>query len=268
MADGTGGLSSNHDHAAPFPASRAAFTDAARADALQRVNRPRRPWAAWLEWAKTFQVVILLSLAVRAVVVEAFKIPSGSMERTLLVGDYLLVNKLAYGAELPFTHARLPKLAPVRRGDVIVFQFPQDPAKNFVKRVVGVAGDTVAMRDGSLVVNGRRPAEAYARQGAAAADAGAEQFGWQRGFLAAAPADGRYLPSRHTWGPLVVPAAHVFVLGDNRDNSLDSRYWGFVPDSLIRGRPLFVYFSYDADSTTTAPWLSRIRWARLGERIE
>lgn len=264
MADGQAGPTAGHESAA----ARAAFTEAARAGALHRVNRRRRPWGTWLEWAKTFQVAILLSLVVRAVVVEAFKIPSGSMERTLLVGDYLLVNKLAYGAEVPFTHARLPRLQDVARGDVIVFQFPQDPDKHFVKRVVGVAGDTVAMREGTLLVNGARPAERYVQHGDPTSDAGAEQFGWQRGFLAAAPVDGRYLPSRNTWGPLVVPRAHVFVLGDNRDNSLDSRYWGFVPDSLIRGRPLFVYFSYDADSAATGPWLSRIRWARLGERIE
>ena len=252
----------------PPAGARPAFGEQARAGALARVNRRRRGWGHWLEWAKTFQVAILLSLVVRAVVVEAFKIPSGSMERTLLVGDYLLVNKLAYGAEVPFTHARLPKLADVRRGDVIVFQFPQDPEKHFVKRVVGVAGDTVAMRDGRLRVNGVEPSERYVQQGPDVGDAGAEQFGWQRGHLAAAPSGDRYLPSRHTWGPLLVPRGHVFVLGDNRDNSLDSRYWGFVPDTLIRGRPLFVYFSYDADSAATGPWLSRIRWARLGERIE
>lgn len=245
------------------------YGETARASALQRINRRRRTWGPWLEWAKTFQVAILCSLLVRAVVVEAFKIPSGSMERTLLIGDYLLVNKLAYGAEVPFTGSRLPPMAPVSRGDVIVFQWPEDPGKHFVKRVVAVAGDTVAMRRGQLLRNGALLDERYVQHTDLTADPTGDEFRWQRGFLARQPTLANpYRPSRNTWGPLVVPAQHVFVLGDNRDNSLDSRYWGFVPDSMIRGRPLFVYFSFAPDSLATGPWLSRIRWARLGERIE
>jgi signal peptidase I len=243
------------------------FSDAARAGALQRVNRRPRRWGVWLEWAKIFQVAILLSLVVRTLFVEAFKIPSGSMERTLLVGDFLLVNKLAYGAEVPFTGKRLPALSPVRRGDVVVFQWPEDPEKNFVKRVVGTAGDTVEMRRGALLVNGRRQVEQYASHNDPSGDPAVDDFRWQRMHLAASPRYG-YRPSRNTWGPLVVPPAHIFVLGDNRDNSLDSRYWGFVPDSMIRGRPLFVYFSYAPDTTARSAILERIRWARLGERIE
>jgi signal peptidase I len=245
-----------------------AFSEGARAEALHRANARRRPWGVWLEWAKTFQLAILCSLLVRAVVVEAFKIPSGSMERTLLVGDYLLVNKLAYGAEVPFTGSRLPPLSPMQRGDVVVFQWPEDPNKNFVKRVVALAGDTVAMRRGQLWLNGRLLDERYAQHTDLTADPSGDEFRWQRGYLATPPMAEPYRPSRNTWGPLVVPGRHVFVLGDNRDNSLDSRYWGFVPDSMVRGRPLFVYFSYAPDSLATGPWLSRIRWARLGERIE
>jgi signal peptidase I len=248
---------------------RRAYSEGARAGALDRINRRRRSWGPWLEWAKVFQVAILCSLLVRAIVVEAFKIPSGSMERTLLIGDYLLVNKLAYGAEVPFTGSRLPPLAPVAHGDVIVFQWPEDPDKHFVKRVVAVAGDTVAMRRGQLLRNGRSLDERYAQHTDLAADPSGDEFRWQREFLARQPTLANpYRPSRNTWGPLVVPREHVFVLGDNRDNSLDSRYWGFVPDSMIRGRPLFVYFSFAPDSLATGPWLSRIRWARLGERIE
>lgn len=254
----------HHDGNAPSPGG--PFSESARATALARANRPPRRFGAWLEWAKWLQLAVLLSISVRAVVVEAFKIPSGSMERTLLAGDFLLVNKLAYGAEVPFTRRRLPALGPVRRGDVIVFQWPEDPDKSFVKRVVGVAGDTVAMRRGVLSVNGAARDERYAQHTDPAGDPAGEEFTWQRGYLAGAGV--AYRPSRNTWGPLVVPAGHVFVLGDNRDNSLDSRYWGFVPDSLIRGRPLVVYFSFAPDSGARLPLLSRIRWARLGERIE
>src|SRR3990172_6262548 len=144
-------------HASP------SISDEERADALKRVNRPRgRVLRALWEWAKSFQVAILVFLFVRAFFVEAFKIPSGSMERTLLVGDFLLVNKLVYGAEVPFTGRRLPALREPRLGDVVVFQWPQDPTKNFVKRLVGMPGDTLSMEDGALVRNGRRIREQYA----------------------------------------------------------------------------------------------------------
>src|SRR3970282_408474 len=131
-----------------------------RAQALRRVNKSRGRLVRVLwEWAKSFQVAILVFLFVRAFIVEAFKIPSGSMERTLLVGDFLLVNKLVYGAEVPFTGKRLPAVRRPAVGDVIVFQWPQDPSKNFVKRLVGLPGDTLAMEDGRLVRNGRQVRE-------------------------------------------------------------------------------------------------------------
>lgn len=255
----------------PLPFSpRPAITDEQRAAVLERVNRPRaRRWAAWIEWAKSFQIAILLSLFVRAFVVEAFKIPSGSMEHTLLVGDFLLVNKLVYGAEVPFTGKHLPALHHPRHGDVIVFQYPVDPTKSFVKRLVGLPGDTVAMLRGNLVVNGVPLVERYVVHIDPDADPPADDFEWQRAFVTLDGAARRdYHPSRNNWGPLVVPPGHFFVLGDNRDNSLDSRYWGFVADSLLRGQPLFVYYSYVPDSAQRFVWLTRIRWNRLGERID
>src|SRR6186997_822208 len=133
-----------------------------RAEALRRVNKSRGGVLRVLwEWAKSFQVAILVFLFVRAFFVEAFKIPSGSMEKTLQVGDFLLVNKLVYGAEVPFTHKRLPRLRDPHRGDVIVFEYPEDPTKNFVKRLVAVPGDTVEMREGILIRNGASLAERY-----------------------------------------------------------------------------------------------------------
>ena len=238
-----------------------------RAQALRRVNRSGARWL-W-EWAKSFAIAFLLFLFVRAFFVQAFKIPSGSMERTLLVGDFLLVNKLVYGAEVPFTHRRLPALHAPRRGDVIVFQFPEDPTKDFVKRLVGTPGDTLSMADGTLFLNGRPQAERYVVHTDPDATTSEEDFRWQRDYLVstAEAAHTGYHPSRNNWWPLIVPAKSYFVLGDNRDNSLDSRYWGFVPDSLLRGRPMFVYYSYAPDSEHRFAWLSRIRWTRLGERI-
>jgi signal peptidase I len=251
----------------PATASPPLISDERRSVALAQLNRPRSRLTFLWEWTKIFQISVLLFLLIRTFLVEAFKIPSGSMERTLLVGDFLLVNKLVYGAELPFSHKRLPRLREPQRGDIIVFEWPEDPSKNFVKRLVGVPGDTLSMRDGVLWRNGTALAERYAVHTDPAMDPAGEEFQWQRNYLvreagaAAAPA------SRNNWGPLVVPKGNYFVLGDNRDNSLDSRYWGFVPDSLVKGRPFVIYYSYAPDTTKGFTWLTRVRWQRLGEQV-
>ncbi len=233
---------------------------------------PRRPrWRAlraFWEWSKSMATALVLFFLIRSFIVEAFKIPSGSMEGTLLVGDFLLVNKMVYGAEVPFTGARLPAVTAPRHGDVIVFRWPVDPSKDFVKRVVGVPGDTLGMVDGILQRNGRTVRERYVSHTEPGADPAGEEFRWQQRYLVPrTPAGVSYHPSRNNWGPLVVPREHLFVLGDNRDNSLDSRYWGFVPDSMVKGRPLLVYFSYAPDSARAAPFLTNVRWHRLGTRI-
>jgi signal peptidase I len=240
-----------------------------RAEALRRVNRsPGQHWGLFLEWAKSFTIAIVLFLFVRTFLVEAFKIPSGSMEKTLLVGDFLLVNKLVYGAEVPFTGKHLPAIRHPQRGDVIVFQWPVDPSKNFVKRLVGVPGDTLEMKFGDLYVNGlRQDEQRYVTHSEPEADPIAVDFEWQKKYLVRTAEAAGAPPTRNNWGPLVVPPDEYFVLGDNRDNSLDSRYWQFVPDSLIRGRPMFVYYSYDPDSLDRMSWLTRIRWTRIGERV-
>lgn len=224
----------------------------------------RRIARGLFEWAKSVSLALLLFLFLRAFLVEAFKIPSGSMESTLLVGDFLLVNKLVYGAEVPFTGTRLPAIREPKNGDILVFQWPEDPTKNFVKRLVGSPGDTLAMDRGVLVRNGVRQVEQYTRHVEPNYDPVGDDFYWQRSFLVpTAKAAGSYHPSRNNWGPIIVPAHHYFVLGDNRDNSLDSRYWGFVPDSLVRGSPLIVYYSYVPDSSSAFSWLTRVRWKRL-----
>jgi signal peptidase I len=254
---------------------RLAADDALRSAALRAANRPtsrlRLGW--FFEWMRVFPAAVALFLVLRAVLVEAYKIPSGSMESTLLVGDFLLVNKLLFGATIPLTNVKLPAVREPRRGDVVVFEWPVDPSKNFVKRLVALPGDTVEMQQGVLLLNGLEQDERYAVHTDPGVDPTAEDFRWQRSYLvrtaaaAEVPGPRGYRPSRNNWGPLVVPQDHFFVLGDNRDNSLDSRYWGFVPDSLMRGTPMVVYYSYAPDSLSTAPWITNIRWRRLGERI-
>lgn len=246
------------------------ITPEQRLEALRELNKRRSAWHFLWEWTKIFAVSVVLFAVIRTFFVEAFKIPSGSMENTLQVGDFLLVNKLVYGAEVPFTHKRLPRLREPQRGDVIVFEFPEDPTKNFVKRLVGLPGDTVEMRDGSLIRNGTKLQERYVEHTEPDIDPSPEDFRWQRDYVvrsAAAAASG-YHPSRNNWGPLVVPVGNYFVLGDNRDNSLDSRYWGFVADSLVKGRPFVIYYSYKPDSVDAFAWLTHIRWTRLGERVK
>ncbi len=259
---------------APAPGALSADEEL-RAAALRAANRrsSRVHFGWFFDWMRVFPAAIALFLVLRAVLVEAYKIPSGSMESTLLVGDFLLVNKMVYGATIPLTSVRLPAMRDPKRGDVVVFEWPTDQSKNFVKRLVALPGDTVAMHQGVLLLNGIEQDERYVVHTDPGMDPVAEDFRWQRGYLvrtasaATGPVPRSYRPSRNNWGPLVVPDEHFFVLGDNRDNSLDSRYWGFVPDSLVRGTPIVVYYSYVPDSTTTAPWLTNIRWRRLGERI-
>lgn len=208
----------------------------------------------------------VLFLGIRAFVVEMFKIPTPSMQGTLMVGDFLVVDKIGYGPEIPFTDIRLPSFRRPDRGDIIVFKWPNDPSINFVKRIVGMPGDTLLMDDGKLILNGDSVPEPYASHISPGTDPAMREFEWQRSYMIAPlhASDSGDTLSRNNWGPLVVPSHKYFVLGDNRDNSLDSRYWGFVSDSLVRGRPLVVYFSYEPDSTSNLSWLTQARWRRFG----
>jgi len=223
----------------------------------------------WFDsWMRSLGIAFLLFLLIRTFLFEAFQIPSGSMEGTLLAGDFLFVNKVVYGASIPGTERRLPAISEPTRGDVIVFSYPRDERLNYVKRVVAIGGDTVSMRHGRLIVNGRLVDEPYARRSPAMHETPEPEFAWQRAHLVGPAARAStYRPTRNTWGPLLVPAGDYFVLGDNREHSSDSRYWGFVAQSLVRGRPAFVYFSYDREASSRLPWVTDIRWERLGEPV-
>jgi len=243
-------------------------TDEHRAAVLRAMNRPRFRWWMAGEYAKHILIAIPLFLLLRTFIVEAFKIPTGSMKNTLMVGDFLLVNKFVYGAEIPYTNRHLPAFRKPERFDIIVFKYPRDQTKNYVKRLIGLPGDTLQMRDGRMIVNGVVLNEPYVVHTDPFADPSPEEFSWQRSFLVrSAEASDAYHPSRNNWGPLVVPEKNYFMLGDNRDDSSDSRYWGFVPESLVMGEPMMVYYSYKMDAPDQHPWISDVRWGRIGTRV-
>jgi signal peptidase I len=218
---------------------------------------------AW-EWLKSIAVALVIWLVLKTLLIEAFRIPSSSMERTLLVGDFLFVNKALYGAEVPLVHAHLPAFREPRRGDIVVFDSRTQEGVKVVKRLIGMPGDTLEMKRGALTRNGVVQQEPYVQRLDSLSDTIDAEMRWQLPYLLPRVDRGRYQPSRDNWGPLVVPRDSFFVMGDNRDNSYDSRYWGFVPRNVIRGRPLFVYYSFENEPWRVVPFLTAIRWARIG----
>jgi len=210
---------------------------------------------------------LALFWVLRTFVVEAFTIPTPSMAPTLLPGDFLWVDKTAYGRTLPLLGWPWPGWREPARGDVVVFRPLHDPVRVYVKRIVGVPGDTLAMRDKVLYRNGHPVVEPYARTIDVLPAPTDTRLSWQRRYAVTAATAAIRGPTRDDWGPLVVPPGRYFVLGDNRDNSDDSRYWGFVPRERLVGRAWFVYFSFDRDPRRPVPWLTAIRWERLGRRV-
>ena len=222
--------------------------------------------ATW-EWIKSLAIALVIWFVLRTLLIEAFRIPSSSMERTLLVGDFLFVNKALYGAEVPLIHARLPAIRDPRLGDIVVFDSKTEPGVKVVKRLVGMPGDTLQMKNAVLWRNGVAQREPYVEHVDSLTDTSApEMRDWQVNYLLPGVNRVTYHPSRDNWGPLVVAPGQYFVMGDNRDNSYDSRYWGFIDRKVIRGRPLFVYYSFDHDSWRALPFITAIRWSRIGHQ--
>jgi len=220
---------------------------------------------AWLwDWTKSIAVAFAVWLVLRTFLVQAFRIPSGSMENTLLIGDFLFVNKALYGAEVPLVHKRLPAFREPVRNDILVFDSVEEDLE-VVKRAVGVPGDTLAMEGGQLIRNGVRVEEPYVVHADPMPQAAPEQRlimrNWQVRYLVGRDT-ATYLPDLQDWGPIVVPPDSFFMMGDSRDNSHDSRMWGFLPRQNVRGRPMFIYFSYDPESWKPLPFLTSIRWSR------
>jgi signal peptidase I len=194
------------------------------------------------EYTESILVAILLALVIRTYMVQAFKIPSGSMEDTLVIGDHLLVSKFIYGTKIPFTSKSIIKIRDPRRGDVIVFEYPEDPSKDFIKRVIGTPGDVVEGRDKKVYVNGKlyeNPHEVHKEKEVIPKE----------------------MNPRDTFGPVTVPADSYFVMGDNRDRSYDSRFWGFVSRSKIKGLAFIKYWSWDREKF-------RPRFGSIGRLID
>jgi signal peptidase I len=221
-----------------------------------------------VEVGRSVVLALVVLTLVRSLLVEAFKIPTSSMEGTLLAGDFLLVNKVVFGAEIPGVGRTLPALSEPEHSEVIVFHPPHEPDKHYVKRVVGVPGDTLYMSAKVLYRNGVRQTEPFARYSDGNGDAVHPGMMWQSRYLVSTVRVNRYRPSRDNWGPIVVPEGSFFVLGDNRDNSEDSRYWGFVDREAIRGRPWIVYYSSGVGPQGEIQVFREVRWDRIGGRIQ
>jgi len=199
------------------------------------------------EYLEALLIAVVFATFARTFVVQAFKIPSGSMEKNLLIGDHILVNKFVYGPRLFPLEARLLPMRDVRRGDVVVFKFPEDPSRDFIKRCIGLPGDTLRIDESDLLLNGERIDETgytYYSGDDASRLRGLGRSRWRQSF-----------------GPLVVSPASFFCMGDNRDNSNDSRYWGAVPAANVKGRALLVYWSVETEGEATEwpGWRSRFR---------
>ncbi|MFC6311086.1 signal peptidase I [Paraburkholderia dipogonis] len=238
---------------------RFADENAAQTRARLRDDKLRQPW--WLEYSASFFPVILVVFVVRSFVVEPFKIPSGSMVPTLLVGDFILVNKFDYGIRLPITNTKITEGRPLQRGDVVVFRYPKDESVDYIKRVIGLPGDTVAYQDKQLTINGKPVPETplpdylddermgYAKQFE-------EDLGGRKNAILNNPAVPPFIVGAEDYpyrdnctynarGVICkVPPGNYFMMGDNRDNSADSRYWGFAPDKNIVGRAFFIWMNF------------------------
>lgn len=234
------------------------------ARAGSRAERDERSGSG-AEWTKSIFYAAVLFLVMRIFLVQTFVITSGSMENTLLVGDFLVVNKAAIGSRVPFTDIRIPGYSEPRRGDVLVFDPHHEDDMTLVKRLVGVPGDTLQMRDRVLYRNGQPQEEPYVVM-SGRPDEFAPSMLWQLNHLVEA-SGGDYHPTRDNWGPLLVPDGYYFMLGDNRDSSLDSRYWGLLEGWRFEGRASRIYFSYNRDSTRPFPWIREIRGSRIGDGI-
>ncbi|MCW5201629.1 signal peptidase I [Desulfobulbus sp. US1] len=199
------------------------------------------------EYIEAIVIALILAFFIRTFIVQAFKIPSGSMLQTLFIGDHILVSKFIYGIKNPFSGAVLLPIKSPERGDIVVFKYPKDPKLDYIKRVIATAGDTVTVRDKKVFINGAIVEDPHG------------EFTDNR-ILSASESP------RDNFGPVTVPDKHIFVMGDNRDNSYDGRFWGFVDLKAVRGKAFIIYWSWDVKKDFLS-WdrFSSVRWSRIGD---
>jgi len=214
------------------------------------LSREGKSKGIFREYFEAIFIAILLALFIRTFVVQAFKIPSGSMLPTLLIGDHLLVNKFIYGLRIPFSGKLLLPYKKPARGDVVVFRYPKDKSIDYIKRVVGTPGDTIEIRTKKVFINGQAVEDSHAHISSPA-------------VLNAASSP------RDNLGPILVPEGRIFVMGDNRDNSYDSRFWGFVDQKDILGKAFILYWSWDIEKPLLSfERITSVRWGRLANLID
>jgi signal peptidase I len=222
------------------------------------------------EYFESIVIAVILALFIRTFVVQAFKIPTGSMEENLLIGDHLLVNKFVLGPSASSVERTLLPIGTIKRGEVIVFKYPVEPDRDFIKRVIGLPGETVELKDKKVYINGQPLDEPYVHF--LQPPSGGSEFHEETGF-----------DVRERYGPVTVPPNQYFVMGDNRDNSQDSRYWGFLPRENVKGKALLIYWSYEGeredyqDESASATiknlfsvfthFFTRTRWDRMLHQI-
>ena len=209
----------------------------------QRDKNIPTPKSKVQEYIEAIIIAILIAVVIRTLIIQAYKIPSQSMVPALLVGDHLLVNKFIYGVKIPVIRTTLIPVTEPKRGDIIVFIYPQDRSKDFIKRVIGVGGDKIEIRNKDIFLNGRPYKDAF-------------------GIYSDPVSYPAMIQPRDNFGPVTVPKGSLFVMGDNRDESLDSRFWGFVDLKDVEGKALVIYWSWNSDEQENL--LKKIRWERLG----
>jgi signal peptidase I len=203
------------------------------------------------EYTESIIIAVILALFIRTWVVQAFKIPTGSMENNLLVGDHLLVDKFAFAPSLSSFERTFLPISTIKRGDVIVFKYPVEPDRDFIKRVIGLPGETLEVKRKTVYINGKPLTEPYVHFN-----------------LPLSPGKTETLDVREDYGPVTVPPDQYFMMGDNRDNSADSRFWGFLPADYIKGKALMIYWSYEPDDQGgVLGVLTAARWNRLLHQI-
>jgi len=239
--------------------------DKEEADETKRPPPPERFSAAWfVDWGRTLVFAAIIFLVFRTFLLATFVITSGSMENTLLVGDFLIVSKVALGSQVPGTALRIPGWAEPKHNDIIVFRADHAPGLDIVKRTIGLPGDTLRMEDAILYRNGKKIDEPYVVHDPRQPDRSDPDMVWQLQVLLPSVDRSTYRPTRDNWGPLVIPPERYFMMGDNREFSLDSRYWGLVERKKMKGTPIFIYYSYDREALKPLRFLTAMRPGRIG----